>query len=154
MVKSRRAGYGFTLIELMITVLLIGVLALMAGPYTINWMHLSDIQRAKGQLVQAHGMAKAAALRNPQAAIGETPVAAIHLESGPSQLTVIGCLGGGDNCSESTLWSELLPSGVELKFDGDVTEIELNNTGGFLGDTSGLGYEISKGDQNETGKLY
>lgn len=156
MVKHRRAGYGFTLIEMMITVLLIGVLALMAGPYTINWVHLSDIQRAKGQLVQTHGTAKAAAMRNPRGFGYPAPVAAIQLNPATRQLKVVECLEGESNCSGSQLWSEQLPAGISLMFDNDVSNIAVNldNTGGALGDKHWLSYRISKGGQSEEGRLY
>ncbi|WP_185265783.1 pilus assembly FimT family protein [Halopseudomonas xiamenensis] len=160
MVTVGRVVRGFTLIEIMITLLIIGVLALVAGPFTINWLHLSDIQRAKGQLIETHGIAKAAALRNSEALFNDDPdnpvaVTAIRLDVGSKQLTVVKCSSDG-TCNESPFWSEQLPADVKLIFDDDVTnvEVKLDNTGRLLGNKSWLGYQISKGGQSEEGGLY
>lgn len=160
MVRQGSAVRGFTLIEMMITLLIIGVLALIAGPFTINWMHLSDMQRAKGQLMQAHGVARAAALRNSAALLNADPdnpvaVTAIRLDTDSERLTVVRCSSDG-TCNEPPFWSEQLPANVRLTFDDDDTQVEvkLDNTGRILGSHSWLNYQISKGGQREEGALY
>lgn len=153
MVRAGSRPRGFTLIEISIVLLLVGLLALMAGPFTISWMHAADVQRAKGQLVQVHGMARAAALRNPAAITGDDPVVAIRLDEDGNTLTLVSC-PGGVGCSEETLWSAALPAGVSLTFDaGAKTSIELNNIGKPIPDTW-VGYLIKKGDLKDEGGLY
>lgn len=153
MVKIRRTVCGFTIIEVMITLVLIGVLAMMVGPYTINWKHLSDIQQAKGQLFQAHGIAKSAALRNSHGLTEDDSVVAIRLDSENKKLIVIEC-PDHSICSESKIWDVQLPAGISLSFDEGMTNINLDNTGKILGSRNRLGYQLSKGGQSEDGEIY
>jgi len=144
--------HGFSLIELAITLALVGVLALMVGPFTINWLVLSDIQRAKGQLVQAHGVARAVALRNRPGLIGADAVVAIEVDDTSKELRVIGCTRTG--CDGEPLWQAQLPRGISLSFDSGATAIELDNTGRLITVTGVVSYQISKGGQSEDGGLY
>ena len=63
MVAQPNNSKGFSLIELMVVVAIIGLLAVVASPYTGTWITSSQVQTAKGNLVQAHARAKAAGLR-------------------------------------------------------------------------------------------
>lgn len=154
MVARRRRTRGFSLIELAITLLLIGVLALMAGPFTINWLILSDLQRAKGQLIQAHGVAKAVALRNAAGLLADEAVVAVRVDAESNHLTLVSC-PGGSFCSEEQLWTAELPRGVSLSFGADgVSDIQLNSSGKLLVTDHWISYQISKGGQVEDGVLH
>lgn len=153
MVGRRPYACGFSLIEIMITLLLVGVLGLMAGPFTVSWLHLSEIQRAKGQLIQAHGIAKAAALRNRQGLQAEGAVVAIRVDGENNRLALVSC-PDSSGCSEEELWAAQLPSGVTLSFTGlGSSEIEFDNTGRLIGSNQ-VSYQISKGKELQDGILY
>lgn len=154
MVRSKGFIRGFTLIELMITLVLVGVLALMAGPFTITWLHLSDIHKAKSQLYQAHSLAKAVALRNSSGRLegNETDniAATIQLDIGDSTgLQVV-----ANGTVDETLWQTQLPNGVSLVFEPESSSIGLDTTGRFITDTGRVIYHISKGGQSEAGEFY
>lgn len=156
MVNGKRAVCGFTLVELLIVLFIVGILAFMAVPFTLAWVDQADVQRAHGQLIQAHGMAKSLALRNPNGLFGNDPVVSIQLDTSTTRKELIlnSCLNGG-GCSGETHWVSKLPKGVEIIFDGDenLNELEFDNTGQLVNLTR-MRYKIKKGRQSENGELY
>lgn len=152
MVNKHHTEAGFSLIELAITLLLVGLLAVMTVSFTIAWAHTADVQTAKGQLLQAYGMAKSVALRNRAAAAGNDPVVSVRIDSAKNSLLLIEC-PASSNCSEQQLWSAQLPSGVSLTLDSGATSITLDNIG-RLAAGNRVGYQIKKGEQIENGELY
>lgn len=79
--RPATAARGFTLIELLVTVAIVAVLALMAAPLTIDWVHGARTLQARGTLVQAYASAKALALRNPCEAPNASGASAATLEA-------------------------------------------------------------------------
>ena len=156
MVKKCRAVHGFTLVELLIVLFIVGLLAFMAVPFTIAWVHQADVQRAHGQLIQAYGMAKSVALRNPKGFFGGAPIVSIKLETStiPNQLILNSCLEGG-NCSNEKIWMSKLPKDVKLVFDENenIKELKFYNTGQLV-DWTRIDYKITKGRQSENGEFY
>ncbi len=72
---------GFTLIELMITIALFGLLLFVGVPLTQSWTNSSYQRDAAGLLKQGISRAKATALRN-QGAVQDTAPAAVLCHSG------------------------------------------------------------------------
>ncbi|MFC3606586.1 pilus assembly FimT family protein [Stutzerimonas tarimensis] len=90
---------GFSLIELMIAIALIGILAVAASPFTVEWSNSAQRQTAKNDLVLAYGQAKAAAIRNSCST-------SIELEFGTSIAV---------KCGHNTLWQATPPSSVTIE---------------------------------------
>lgn len=64
--RARRAS-GFTLIELMIAIAIMALLLLAAAPFTLDWVDGTRQMRARNNLLEAVGRARALAMRNPHA---------------------------------------------------------------------------------------
>ena len=65
MVSPRRRPTGFTLIELVITIAIIVMLLLVGMPFTSHWVDGTRQMRARSNLLEATGQARALAMRNP-----------------------------------------------------------------------------------------
>lgn len=126
MVNRRWQQSGFTLIELVIVLLIIGLLALMGTPLTSSWGANADVHSAIGQLDRAFAHARAAALRNEAGATGDDPAARILFNEQSHELRV--CRLPTGDC-EAVLWRGGLPSGVEMNLSAGAFPVELNNRG-------------------------
>ena len=156
---------GFTLVELMVTIAIIGFLAMVAAPYTISWIHEANVNSARSLLHQAHSKAKALALRNPEGEGLGSVAASVVLSDG----SLMVCQGepSGGTCSGSPVWQGEWPAGVTLAMTVDevtVANILINNRGQILDDSAnpingGLAFSLSKGSvtygsgDNEDNKL-
>lgn len=134
---------GLTLIELMIVLAIIGLLALVATPFTSSWGVSTDLHAAAGQLNQAHAHARAVALRNEAGVVGDAAAARIVLDAQGRELKV--CRLPTGNCQDA-LWRGALPSGVELSLQGGNFPIELNNRGQLANQ---LSVRLSKGGMSD-----
>lgn len=107
-----------TLIELMIVVLLIGLLALAAAPFTNAWVQGADVSKTLAMLEQAVGSAKATALRNKAAVQGDAAASALCLANGKLQLVAAVTAGTAINCSAvpatAVLWSTDVSPAIEI----------------------------------------
>lgn len=72
MVKQQN---GVTLIELLITITLLGILAAQVMPLGRAWIANTQISNAEKSLVEALGKARNEALQNPEGNIGATTLA-------------------------------------------------------------------------------
>lgn len=125
MVGSRQST-GFTLVELMVVVLIIGLLAAAAGPFTGAWTDSASVHKAQGYLDQAVRHARAVALRNEFKATGDDPAARLVFDTGNREIRVCRDLNDA-NCRDAW-WNVDIPAGVELDLPaGNV--IELTNRG-------------------------
>lgn len=149
---------GFTLIEAMIVVTLIGMLAVVGVPYTASWFHEADVQKTANVLQSAYGRAKSVALRNPHSVTGDTPAAGLA-SAGNSVLVCSGdpsaaaCAVGGANL----VWQSELPAGITLTINSvAMSSHRFNNTGQSIdgaGTITALTYAISKGSRSYDGEL-
>lgn len=79
---------GFTLVETMIIITIVGLLVMAAAPLTGSWIQDANISQTEGNLSQAVARAKSLALRNEGGAFGGEPVAAICI-SNTQKLTLL-----------------------------------------------------------------
>lgn len=112
---------GFTLIEVLIVIAIFALIILVAAPLSGYWVRDANRLEVEGQLTQATGRAKAAALRNYMAATGESPVTVICL-SATNLLTVReGTAGVAPDCDPVTgtqLWQTQLSQNVTVQSGG------------------------------------
>jgi prepilin-type N-terminal cleavage/methylation domain-containing protein len=114
---------GFTLIELMVTVVLVGILALTALPMTSNWILETRLAQTQSELQQAIALARAAAMRNPKGFVSSKPVAVVcFIDNKQLEVRLVkNDSYAGDYCAAAalpaaaeTLWQTALKSTVEL----------------------------------------
>jgi len=156
-VTSAPTQRGLGLIELMVTIALIGILAAVAAPFSINWGNQSAVQSSKALLLQGMAQAKAMALRNGAGASNDQPAA--WLLSTGSQLCVYTQLPSSLACGSAT-W-KASPS-ASLTLQGASSQcIALNSLGSPLSAVVGsttcgttLTYTLSKGNESSTGTLF
>ena len=140
---------GFTLVEVMVTIALLGILALVAAPYTIAWVDEARVGEARAQLSRAYSHAKSIALRNPNEVTGNEVAASVTL-SGDDILVC----AGEPTCNENgAAWQGGWPTGVTLAIaigNTPLEDIRINNRGQVLDDSDnpinrGLTLTFSKG---------
>lgn len=120
---------GFTLIELMITIAIFGILLAIGAPFTKAWSDSAKQREAAGVLKQGISRAKATALRNPEGARDDVAAAAL-CRSG--QTLKLFKMATNVDCSSSAtpLWTAQLPASVGVKVSGaDVSCVAFNSRG-------------------------
>lgn len=126
-----RRNQGFTLVELMVTLAVFGILLFMGVPLTRAWVDSSYQREAAGQLQQGLSRARATALRNQGGVIDAGP-AAVLCRSGQTLNLFSVAKGGAINCSASSgaLWTSSLPGSPTLTASGStVTCVAYNSRG-------------------------
>lgn len=122
---ARVKQQGLTLIELMVTLVVMAFLLLLGVSLGGDWVNGARTQQARSDLEQGWGVAKALALRNPCQTL-EGQAAAVmtlqHLANDGYQLRV-DAVAGASACSYLTgrtlpTWSVVLPAGVQVSIDG------------------------------------
>lgn len=109
MVKRQR---GVTLIELVITITLLGILAAKVVPLGRIWVANTQISNAEKSLVEALGKARNEALKNPEGFIGATtPVATIKINNTNKEIIV-----ENGKATPTTLWKAKIPATVSINF--------------------------------------
>jgi prepilin-type N-terminal cleavage/methylation domain-containing protein len=163
--QLRRQQQAFTLVELMVTLSIMAFLLMACTPFLAGWTHSRQIKDAQSKLLSGYGLAKALALRNPDAMQSNQAAAGLKLETGTSLRTVYVCKGdpSSANCASSgstVLWSANFPSSVALTLGGasvtasSATSVGLNNRG--LPTTGAvLSYTLARGGSanDATGSL-
>ncbi|KAF1066899.1 MAG: hypothetical protein GAK45_01803 [Pseudomonas citronellolis] len=124
---------GFTLIELMVTVSLLGMLIMLATPFTTAWTSNARLNVAEGTWREAYGRAKAAALRNRYGQRGEQAPSFLCLNGTTLSVRVAASADSPASCSSTTLWSTTLPSALSSQHDDAVVScFAFDNRGSLL----------------------
>ena len=146
---------GFTLVEMMITILIMSLLLLAAVPFTTAWIQGARVNEAKSKLLQGYELARALAQRNPNGA--RAPAAAAGLKQ--EGLTLYVCLG--DPATTATCaagnsdvkWKAELPVNTSLVIgtgSGSSQTLGIDNTGRAL---TASNFTVTNGSQNDSGNL-
>ncbi|MEB0150624.1 prepilin-type N-terminal cleavage/methylation domain-containing protein [Pseudomonas sp. CCC2.2] len=122
---------GFTLIEVMITITVLGILLFVGVPLTQAWSNSGYQRDAAGLLKQGISRTKAMALRNPGGVQNAAPAAALCRSGQTLKLFSI-TIGQSIDCSLTTniLWRSSIPTTASIQASGvDVKCIAFNNQG-------------------------
>lgn len=122
---------GFSLIELMITLAVLGILLAVGVPLTRAWSDSAYQREAAGLLQQGISRTKATALRNEGGVQNSAPAAVLCLSSQSLKLFKLD-KGQGIDCSatSNSLWSAALPSSATIKVQGsNFTCVAFDNRG-------------------------
>ena len=118
---------GLTLIEIMVTLVVLALLVLLGVSLGSDWINGARTQQARSNLVQGWGVANALALRNPCQSVEGQAAAVLTMEHLTQQGYQLRVDAGGDasSCSfaaslPTSVWSALLPAGVQVRVDGVV----------------------------------
>ncbi len=88
MAVKQQSCSGFTLVEMMIVILIVGVLAGISTPLGVHWINNAKISFVSGELSHGIGKAMGSALRNPASAGTDQPASALCI-SNTSLLQVV-----------------------------------------------------------------
>lgn len=113
-----REGAGFTLVELMVTLAIVGLLAALALPFSLRWMDSDRQLQARGMLTEGVGQARALALRNPHGQGRGAPVACLRLDPDAPQLEVARLPAGAGCDAGRVVWSGSLHASLRLRDAG------------------------------------
>jgi prepilin-type N-terminal cleavage/methylation domain-containing protein len=160
----REHSAGFTLVELMVTIAIVGVLLVMAGPLATNWVISAQTHAARTQLIEGFDVAKALALRNPNNVVLPSAAAGMSVTTDGTTTTVLVCTGsaaaatcvsGGTSVQWSTTYSGLVSTtinGVTAAVGSPLT-LNFDNR---AEPSTGTAFTLARGasGNNETGNLY
>jgi prepilin-type N-terminal cleavage/methylation domain-containing protein len=159
-----KASHGFTLVELMVTIAIVGILLVMAGPLATDWIKSAQTHAAKTQLYEAFDVAKALALRNPNNVVLPGAAAGMSVTTDGTTTTVLvctgsaaaaGCVAGGASVQWSTTYSGLVSTTINgtTAVVGTPLTLDIDNR---AEPSIGTAYTLARGgsENNETGSLY
>ncbi len=136
---------GYTLIEIMITIAVIAVIALVTVPITGKWVQDADVSRTEGQILEAVGRIKASGIRNVSGAMGDDHVAIACISTLSDHLKVMESTSSvAADCTLSNtatkLWEDTLDSDVTITDINDVavTCLCTNNKGMLTQPATGI----------------
>lgn len=112
--------HGFTLIEMMISITILAILLVMGSSLTQTWLDRSQVNSAITVLKNSMAQAKAAALRNPNNALLNTPSVSVCLDSSNTLHIIRANIASTAPCSptsanNSLLQSTPLANGISIK---------------------------------------
>lgn len=119
---------GFTLIEFIITVVVMMVLLLQGVPLTMQWIGSSNIQSGTTLFNQGVARAKSRALRNGSGATASAPAAYLVFTSNTVCAQDVSS-ATGLNCTNA-VWTSNLPNATTATLNGAASQcVAYNNTG-------------------------
>ena len=132
-IKPMNRQLGFTLIETMIIVTIIGILAVSGSAFTVSWVRQAELNTATASLESAINLARSAAIRNATGVVGDQTSG--HLCFSSHTLSVhIGSdtVGAKSTCSSTSLYNFKISSNITIKAESETDNfncIAFNNSG-------------------------
>lgn len=109
---------GVTLIEMMIVVVIIGLLAVAASPFTSEWVKQAHVAGGVAAMEEAIGRAKTAAMRNAAGIRGENPASMLCISSADRlELIVPANATQALRCDLPPVWTAQTAGTVDIKVD-------------------------------------
>ncbi|NKF21172.1 pilus assembly FimT family protein [Solimonas marina] len=162
---TRRAAAGFTLIELMIVIAIVGLMLVLGAPLTRAWVVSTQLHDAQAQIGQAYARGKAMALRNP-GGVSDSLAATIVCLSG----TTLSLYAASDSntaaaCSGTATWSTEIADSVSVQapsgtaftcvaFDNRSRAISASASDGGNSCSTGNGFTLTKESGTVTAAYY
>ncbi|WP_039917351.1 prepilin-type N-terminal cleavage/methylation domain-containing protein [Cellvibrio mixtus] len=106
---------GVTLVELMIVLLIIGLIAVAASPFTSAWVKDAKVSEGASAVEEAIGRAKAAALRNTARVTGDKPASRVCFSSSEVKVVVPATPTQEVKCDLTPVWTAKLSDVVTVK---------------------------------------
>lgn len=130
---------GFTLIETMIIVAIIGILAVMGSAFTVNWVRQAELNKATASLESAVNLARSTAIRNATGLTGNQTTG--HICFSNNILSVHGgdTAGTESACDTTTLYNFQIADNISIKAHGETNNfacITFNSRGQVVTATS------------------
>lgn len=114
-------NHGFTLIEMMVTIAIIAILAVMGASFTANWVRQAEINKTTASLRSAINTARSTALRN-QFLRDSDAAARICVDvatANQHRITIREATStGAASCSSTTTYSFTLPDSATIAQSG------------------------------------
>ena len=141
-----RLQKGFTFVELMIVVVIVGILAGVTVPLGALWISQARISGVEGEIAVAVGKAKGSAIRNQFGVVANNPVTTICIDQ-DGLLTVLESTAANlpscDTATGNEVWRAELSSKVELSVAGNALACLCFNSIGVLTDTGCASCELN-----------
>jgi type IV fimbrial biogenesis protein FimT len=138
---------GLTLIELLITISLIGFFVVAVMPFTQAWTANAEISKSEKFLLEALAKARNEALRNTNGVVGASTMAAkVSFDNSTKEILV-------KNSANVITWKSVVPALVSINFSPDCSNtVQFNNNAQIISVCQS--YSISaNGGTNATGQL-
>ncbi|HEY7773797.1 MAG TPA: prepilin-type N-terminal cleavage/methylation domain-containing protein [Marinagarivorans sp.] len=111
---------GFSIVELMIVVLIMGLALVKGIPLTVDWVNSARVTEAESALVEAVGLAKAKALRNSQGVIDGSAVTAVCYGNARVSVVEAAAANSPAQCAggSTEIWKKSLNGNVDIAVGG------------------------------------
>lgn len=123
---------GFSLIEMMVVVAILGILAVAGTALTVNWVKQAEITKTVSSLANAISLAKSTSMRNERGFTDNSAASQICLNSNNILSVHKPTSSASASCTSTSIYSFQIPANVQIK---DVSSTTLNCIAfGHLGD--------------------
>jgi prepilin-type N-terminal cleavage/methylation domain-containing protein len=127
---------GFSLIEMMVVVAILGILAVAGTALTVNWVKQAEITKTVASLANAISLAKSISIRNERGFTDNSAASQICLNSNNILSVYKPTSTASASCTSTSIYSYQIPANVQIK---DVSSTPLNCIAfGHLGDQQNI----------------